>query len=136
MRFFNVATGASITGFVRAMLLRAIKNVNGAIYCDTDSIMMTGSHGLELSGELGAWKLEGEFVEAAIAGKKLYGIKDKKGETKTASKGGRLEYKEVKLLLKGHSITKNPENPVFSLHKKPHFLKKTFTATAKRAKVA
>lgn len=143
MRFFNVATGASITGFVRAMLLRAIKSVGTPLYCDTDSLIFMGSHSIPLNDELGNWKIEGEFKQALIAGKKLYGLeyktpfKDKKTDKmvyyKTAAKGGKLEFNELKLLLKGHSIEKTPINPVFSFKKAPHFLKKTFKMTAKRA---
>lgn len=130
MRFFNVATGASITGFVRAMLLRAINSVDNPIYCDTDSLIYTGNCSLNLSKELGEWKLEGEFVEACIAGKKLYGLKAADKSTKTASKGGNLNYKSIKLLLKGDTVTEIPIAPVFSWHKKPYFQKRSFRKTA------
>lgn len=72
-RFYNVATGASITGYVRAMLWRAICDAKGAIYCDTDSIAVRhkGS-GIILGAALGEWKHEGNFDRAGIGGKKLY----------------------------------------------------------------
>lgn len=130
MRFYNVATGASITGFVRAMILRSLKSVDKPIYCDTDSIIFKGGHNLKLGDEIGQWKIEGEFVEACIAGKKLYGLMDKEGKTKVACKGGALSYKQIKLLLKGHTIKYNAENPVFSWHKKPSYRTIHFKKTA------
>lgn len=77
-RYFNIATGASITGGARANLLRGIKAAKRPIYCDTDSIICEELHagpGVELHNEkLGAWKLEGTGELAAIVGKKLYAI--------------------------------------------------------------
>ena len=35
--FYNVATAASITGFVRAFMWRAICDSEEPLYCDTDS---------------------------------------------------------------------------------------------------
>lgn len=73
--FFNVATGASITGFARAHLLNAIHTVgeNNVVYCDTDSIMMTGNgwKKLDLGDQLGQWENEATASIAHFAGKKL-----------------------------------------------------------------
>ncbi len=72
-RYYNVATGASITGFVRAMLLRAIASSNGVMYCDTDSIVVRQKGpSVDLGEKLGQWKFEGTFDKAGIGGKKLY----------------------------------------------------------------
>lgn len=76
----NVATGASITGFTRAHLLRAIHTVGfeRVIYCDTDSIILDSDvalSGLALSNKLGDWADEGTGSVGHFAGKKLYGIK-------------------------------------------------------------
>jgi DNA polymerase elongation subunit (family B) len=76
MRFNNVATAASITGAVRATLLRAIALADDPIYCDTDSLICRGLNGVEIHNEnLGAWKLERELDEILVAGKKLYAYK-------------------------------------------------------------
>jgi len=73
--YCNIATGASITGAARAMLLRGLAGAVNPIYCDTDSIICESLSGVVLSDtELGAWKCEGSGDAAAIAGKKLYAI--------------------------------------------------------------
>jgi DNA polymerase elongation subunit (family B) len=73
--FYNVCTGASITGASRAVLLRAIHGAVDPIYCDTDSIMCRSLSSVALNdNELGAWKHEGSGTLAAIAGKKLYAV--------------------------------------------------------------
>lgn len=77
-RYFNIVTGASITGFVRAHLWRALQKVERPLYCDTDSISAGNVSRIDLGDNLGQWKLEMECDEYAIAGKKLY-AKHKKG---------------------------------------------------------
>ena len=73
--FLNVATGASITGAARAVLLRGIAQAIEPLYCDTDSIIASGHRNLPISDtELGAWKIEATGDVVAIAGKKLYGV--------------------------------------------------------------
>ena len=64
-KFFNLATAASITGFVRAKLWRAICECDRPFYCDTDSLIvnMKGASRLFHSGllhdnMLGKLKLE------------------------------------------------------------------------------
>lgn len=72
-RFFNVGTGASITGAARAVLLEAIQNADDPIYCDTDSIICRDLRNVEIDPvKLGAWDIEAEFDEVIIAGKKMY----------------------------------------------------------------
>lgn len=139
MRFFNVATGASITGFVRAMLWRAINNVDEPLYCDTDSVIYIGEQRSEIGKELGQWDIEGYFTEGAIAGKKMYGlkyknpIKNKKTgkliKYKTATKGGRLEFNQVLAMTKGETVTFSPLAPTFSLFKDPYIQKRSFKMT-------
>jgi len=127
MRYYNVATGASITGYVRAMLWRAICASNGGvIYCDTDSIATTASDpGIALGDALGEWKHEGDFDRAGIGGKKLYifrGVeKNGKREYKTASKGVRLNNADLWKVAKGCEVSFTPENPTFSPKKPPTF---------------
>ena len=76
----NVATGASITGFTRAHLLRAIHTVGiqHVIYCDTDSIICfkdADLSGLSRTDKLGDWGDEGTGSIGHFAAKKIYGIK-------------------------------------------------------------
>ena len=120
-RFYNVATAASITGFVRAYLWRAICSTEKPIYCDTDSIAFSGSHGLDLDPKrLGAWDVEAECDRGAVAGKKLYAFHmekpDKNGnQWKTASKGVRLTPEEIERVACGEVVEYTPEAPTFSI---------------------
>lgn len=75
-RFYNVGTGASVTGAARSILLRALHRVRRPIYCDTDSIICADVGDLEIDAKkLGSWKLEKIFDEVVIAGKKEYACK-------------------------------------------------------------
>lgn len=128
-RYYNVATGASITGFVRAMLLRAIATSRGVMYCDTDSIAVRqkGS-ALPMGEKLGQWKFEGSFDKAGIAGKKLYifrGIPDRAGHRKfkTASKGARLTHAQLWEVAAGGIVISSLEAPKFSASASPDFAK-------------
>lgn len=116
--FYDVATGASITGYVRAMLWRAIRASRDVVYCDTDSIICRRSR-VPLGAALGQWKLEGRVRRAAIAGKKLYGVEwDKKinGERyKIASKGARLTWSDMLQLCAGKPILWENDAPTFSI---------------------
>jgi hypothetical protein len=130
-RYYNIATGASITGFARAHLFRALQRVERPLYCDTDSIIFTGGHTLSIGNELGAWAHEGNFDIAAIGGKKIYSLKNfSNGKEKNACKGIRLSSEEIFKIAKGATITKTPDVPVYSFKKgKIFFLKKTIAAT-------
>lgn len=128
MRFYNVATGASITGFVRAMLMRAIKAVGKPIYCDTDSLLFTGLTDLPMGKELGQWKIEGVYDIGYFAGKKLYGVKNK-DEIKTASKGVRLSFDEIKEVALGGTVTYMQHAPIFSWKKENSFLNRKIQLT-------
>lgn len=75
-RYYNVATAASITGFVRAHLFKAMHQCQGLIYCDTDSIAARNIDALSLGPNIGEWKLELQCNQYAIAGKKLYAFRD------------------------------------------------------------
>jgi DNA polymerase elongation subunit (family B) len=139
-RYYNVATGASITGFVRAMLWRAIAESTGVLYCDTDSIAVRVSgQCIRLGQELGEWKDEGNFDRAGIAGKKLYifrGVPGKRGrrDYKAASKGARLTHNQLwQVAAGGMVVFKNPV-PTFSVNKAPVFTDRRIKYTAKTAK--
>jgi DNA polymerase type B, organellar and viral len=72
--YYNVATGASITGAARSLLLRGIAASVNPLYCDTDSIISSRFTGPVSDSDLGAWKLETSATVCAIAGKKLYAL--------------------------------------------------------------
>lgn len=127
-RYFNAATAASITGWVRAYLWRnicAIRASGGRVlYCDTDSIAFVGKvpAGMKVGKELGEWSSEGEFDFAAIAGKKLYAFRRKAGtftkpedEWKTACKGVRLSPSEIVEIARGKTIKYQKEAPSFGI---------------------
>jgi DNA polymerase elongation subunit (family B) len=129
--YYCVATGASITGYVRAMLWRAIKSSGRVLYCDTDSIACeTLGHDIKLGADLGQWKFEGDFKRAAIAGKKLYVFKGKKGtENKKASKGVRLTEKEIMQVCRGKTVKYNNFAPTFSTKHEPVFISRNVKIT-------
>lgn len=125
MRFYNVATAASITGFVRAYLFEHILNAKTPIYCDTDSLACIKFNG-NIGKNLGEWEKEGDFTQAAIGGKKLYAFKrkiPKNGEKyKISSKGAKLKYNEIISIAKGNEICYKNEAPTFSVAKTPNFV--------------
>lgn len=88
--FHDVATSASITGAARAVLMRAIHKAERPIYCDTDSLICTALNGDADEYALGAWKLEAEGDEVAIAGRKLYCVYKNGEVVKVASKGAKF----------------------------------------------
>lgn len=114
-RFYNVATAASITAFVRAYLWKAIVNSDGVLYCDTDSLICRGFGGA-VSDKLGDWGLEARVDEAYIAQRKMYALLTDTGEKKTASKGVRLSFEQIKEgVLSGVDILTEKDAPAFSL---------------------
>lgn len=125
MKFFNVATAASITGFVRAYLFKHIIDAKTPLYCDTDSLACIKFNG-QTGSELGAWEKEGDFIKAAIGGKKLYAFErkiPKDGEKyKISSKGARLKFNEIISIANGEEIIYKNEAPTFSITKEPNFL--------------
>lgn len=128
--YYNVAVAASITGYVRAFLWRAICQTNGTmLYCDTDSIAAHDISAIPLGEELGQWEPECSCVYAAIAGKKLYAFERKegtaayikKGKYKTASKGVRLNASQIIRIAKGEELTHQNEAPTFTIKGKTVF---------------
>lgn len=125
--FNNVATGASITGFTRAHLLRAMCMVGreNVIYCDTDSIICTSGTDISkipVSERLGDWEIEDDCAPIGhFAGKKLYGIRtskfDKAGKPifKIASKGSKLDYDKLERIAAGETIEWKNQAPSFSV---------------------
>ena len=135
--FYNIATGASITGFVRAMLWRSICAAKHPMYCDTDSITAE-SFGSEviIGTELGEWESEAKYDRVVIAGRKLYAM-HYRGEKvndvsawKKACKGADLNYKEIIRAAHGEKVTFNNKAPTFSmLRKEPTFVSRVITNT-------
>lgn len=118
--YYNVATGASITGYVRAMLWRAICGSERVLYCDTDSLAIAGYADIDEGKKLGQWKHEGDFDRAGIAGKKLYIFRGIDGTPdKYASKGVRLTTAELWRVARGETVRYQSEAPTFSVRMPP-----------------
>lgn len=145
----NVATGASITGYARASLLRAIHAVGRehVIYCDTDSLVCTqfaNTKALPQSNNIGDWECEIERAPIGhFAGKKLYGIEidrakkctcqDRNGSCKhhkVVTKGARLTFSEVEKVVSGEEITYKSAAPSFSLANGIGFVDRTIRKTS------
>jgi hypothetical protein len=137
--FYNVATGASITGFARAHLLDAICTVGieNVIYCDTDSMILepgTDVSGLRRDGKLGAWEWEGTGNPCYVAGKKMYGLKwiagPNEGKEKLAHKGAKLTFDEIRRVSEGETVEWKNDAPSLSLVRSPKFVVRSIRATA------
>jgi len=155
-KYYNVATSASITGFVRAYLFKAMHACGGVIYCDTDSIAARDTSRLNFGSALGAFKDEGSFDQYAIAGKKLYAFhkagmpidydptEEKNPTWKIACKGVNFQSREdaperIAEIATGCTVTYEPEVPTYSVTRKvrqgaadaPTFVKREIRATYK-----
>jgi hypothetical protein len=127
LSWYNIATGASITGAARAVLLRGLSHAQSPYYCDTDSIICESlaGHAEGDSGSLGGWKLEASGRMVAIAGKKMYAVFDRDNPTdnrsidkgghvvKKACKGVKLEGLEILRVAEGAEIEYNNPVPAF-----------------------
>jgi hypothetical protein len=150
--FYNVATGASITGAARANLLRAIKGSTRPIYCDTDSILCEAIGGVEIHpSKLGAWDFEAEGDLFACAGKKMYALlsskpedaTDKRGKprekvmyqgqlfycVKKASKGAVLTANEIMRVAQGEVVRYISDRPNFNLDGSVEFISRDIRRT-------
>jgi len=134
MVYFDVATAASITGASRAVLMRGLTAGKRVVYCDTDSIICE-SLPLTLSETaLGAWKLEGEGDSLAIAGKKLYALRNGSKCVKSAHKGALLSDNEIFRIARGGVVGWKNDAPTFSLSKGVSFIdRKIQSAETKKA---
>jgi hypothetical protein len=114
--YANIATGASITGAARSVLLRALNHCDSAMYCDTDSIICRNLRGVEMDDvDLGAWKLEKSGNLLAIAGRKMYALFDGSACVKYASKGVRITPEQIRAAAEGAVITYRREAPTYRL---------------------
>lgn len=126
-QFYNVACAASITGFVRASILKAISRVgiDRVIYCDTDSLFFSGHDNLSIPNPgLGFFGLDGKAKELFVAGKKLYAARLQDGKEKIASKGVKLSFDEIVSLVKGNIVEWKSDAPTFSIEKPVGFVKR------------
>ena len=128
-RYFDVATAASITGAARSVLLSALAVAKRPIYCDTDSIICESLDLPHDPSALGAWKLEASGNSIAIAGKKLYALRDASGKyVKLASKGVRLTGSIIFDLARGGVAEWENDAPSFSIKKDPTFIRRKIVA--------
>jgi hypothetical protein len=140
-RFNNVGTGASITGAARAVLMEAIHYSIDPIYCDTDSLICRGfSPGAPLTihnEKLGAWKIEKEYEEILICGKKQYAAKVKgkrdgeKGRLVLKSKGvSGLTWKDYEEMLIGEVVASINKAPTITKSGSQFYMNRRVRATA------
>lgn len=137
-RYYNVATAASITGWVRAYLWRTLCCAVNPIYCDTDSIAAEAfGDGVPFGGALGEWKDEGSFDRYAVGGKKMYAFRyvdpaeDGERVWKTASKGVRLSAADVERIASGEAVEYLADKPTFSVHHEPRLINRHIKMTEK-----
>jgi hypothetical protein len=132
--FINVATAASITGWVRAYLWRHLAASRRPIYCDTDCIIAEGFPAdMSMGSELGQWNHEGTATEAWIAGKKMYYLKGDFGPKgyKMAAKGVKPDGRKIRLAAEGRVVTARSASPTFRLtgDGKPYFQQRRIRMT-------
>ena len=144
--FSNVATGSSITGAGRAVLMRGLSRVERVLYTDTDSIIGMGKCSLNLSDtELGAWKIEARANAIAISGKKmycLYSYDESPGAervklpnkrwgwvVKKANKGVRLTGSQLLKTAMGNTVEYESPVPIFERTGKIKWLKRKIRST-------
>lgn len=126
--FYDVATAASITGAARSVLMRALSLAVNPVYCDTDSIICEGLNCDLDDCKLGAWKLEAMGDTVAIAGKKMYALRQGNDYVKSASKGVILTGAEIFGLCGGVAKNWKNEAPSFSIGKnRLKFIQRTIT---------
>lgn len=130
--YIHVGVAASITGWVRAHLWRAIVKVRRAggrvLYCDTDSISVQGAT-VEIGEELGDWTLDAECESGGIAGKKLYAYKTTDGEWKKSCKGARLNAAQIMNVVRGKTVEWANEAPTYSIKRGVRITKRKIRST-------
>lgn len=145
----NVATGASITGYARAALLRGIHalGAENVIYCDTDSLVVKANADcsmLQQGKKIGDWDIEIDNAPTGhFAGKKLYAIDLDNGKActcndlmgckrhKVVTKGGKLTFAGMKNIATDPSAIETYMSPApsFSIARGTHFIVRNIRAT-------
>jgi len=128
---FNVATGASITGASRAILLRAIATCKRPLYCDTDSLICESLPLKQDASELGAWKTECECDRAAIAGRKLYALFQGDECVKQANKGVAVTATDIWNICCGEIVESRRDAPSYKLDGSYNFISRRVRMTGK-----
>lgn len=129
--YYNIATGASITGAARAVLLKGIAHAERPLYVDTDSIICRRLNNVVLNDvDLGAWKLEAQGTHAAICGKKLYAIFDGSECIKKAHKGAKLDGAEILRIARGDTVESCNPVPSFKWDGSHTFTRRKIKRTA------
>lgn len=127
---YNVATGCSITGAARAILMSAISMASRPIYCDTDSLICQNLP-TETGKALGQWKLETECSRIAMAGKKLYALFDSEGKVvKQANKGVKISAEDIVRVCEGAEVECLRDAPSFKLDGSHRFVDRIVRMTA------
>lgn len=138
-RFLNVGTGASITGAVRAKLMKAIHYAVNPVYCDTDSIICDDLREHELhSSKLGAWDLEKNITELILNGKKLYAyraLEDDKPYVKAKGQQG-VTWDDMLKVYAGEHLQKTNFGPTLTRRHDQKYITRTLRSTARVAKIA
>lgn len=112
---YNVATGASITGGARSLLIRALAKAERPLYCDTDSIVCERLTDVPIDATmLGHWKIEATGNLMAIAGRKMYALFSGTDCVKDAHKGALLTPQQIVKIAKGATIRWKKEAPTFN----------------------
>lgn len=138
MRFNNVAIAASITGAARSVLLEAIVNSTGALYCDTDSLICEDLRNVHFdASELGAWDLEDEFDDVIIIGKKTYAARNTSGSKireKLRAKGvSGLTWSDYEAMIAGKEIVTRRKAPTLYIGGHQEYITRKIRVTTKRA---
>lgn len=131
LRYIHVAVAASITGWVRAYLWRAIvkaRKGGRVLYCDTDSITVQGVE-LPTGKALGDWTLDADCKAGGIGGKKLYAYQTIDGEWKKSCKGARLNAYQIMRVVRGETIEWVNEAPTYSIKNGVRILKRKIRGT-------
>lgn len=133
----NVATGASITGYVRAVLLRAIHQIGKehVIYCDTDGLVLSekaDTSKIDIGNLIGQWGVDDAKAPIGhFAGKKLYAVLQSDGKKKIASKGSKLDFDQLERIVNGETIQWSNPAPSFKIDGSANFVVRNIRATAK-----
>lgn len=134
-RFFNVGTGASITGAARAVLMGATCRSIDPLYCDTDSLICRSADVPIDATRLGAWDIEAEFDEVIIAGKKTYAARMAGSEEiKLRSKGVQFDFetgwRDMLRLLQGDELAITARAPTLTKRGTQYYMTRNVRATA------
>lgn len=123
--YYNVGIAASITGAARSVLIEALNDVVGPMYCDTDSIICEDPGTLPLDKfKLGSWDVEAEGDMVAIHSPKTYVMYNNGEEVKLSAKGFRLTGEDIMHVCRGGTVKWKNDSPTFSLEKGPYFIER------------